>query len=130
MEQENKAAKQKAFDTAVRGLAGQGWQKSFGGAGQATRCKYRGPNGLKCAVGHLLEDSELPKGADKADFAGLPEHPVNIAAKKFEVEPAFINRMRIQHDTAGPSREKMPQAFRTMQLDHGLSWPTDVEVPQ
>lgn len=44
---------QEAFDVAFRGVISQG-APSMDGMGC---CLYRGPNGTKCGVGHLLPDS-------------------------------------------------------------------------
>lgn len=44
---------QEAFDKAVAGVRAQGYQLSLD---EKTNCMYRGPNGLRCAVGHLIPD--------------------------------------------------------------------------
>ena len=44
---------QEAFDKAVAGVRAQGYQISMD---EKTNCVYRGPNGLRCAVGHLIPD--------------------------------------------------------------------------
>lgn len=43
---------QAAFDAALFGIRGQGYKRSetYGA------CKYRGDNGLKCGIGHILPD--------------------------------------------------------------------------
>ena len=49
---------QNMFDTAVKGIIKQGKPsivKKHGGPGV---CRYRGRNGLKCAIGHLITDSK------------------------------------------------------------------------
>lgn len=50
---------QELFDTACRGVIQQG-KKSVGNLNEhfGGGCLYRGPNGLKCAVGHCLTDKE------------------------------------------------------------------------
>ena len=47
---------QEAFDAMVRHLAKQGERCTSGELGDD--CCYRGPNGLKCAVGALIPDEE------------------------------------------------------------------------
>lgn len=42
---------QEIFDTALLGIRAQGWFSMDAGS-----CLYRGPHGLKCAAGHLLDD--------------------------------------------------------------------------
>lgn len=50
---------QKAIDTMYKGLAAQDWKPSiFVGVGGDVKCKYRGINGRKCAVGHLIPDEQ------------------------------------------------------------------------
>lgn len=53
---------QEAFDTMVRHLRRQGC-RSQDEAHQT--CLYRGPNGLKCAVGALIPDEEYMKEWDE-----------------------------------------------------------------
>lgn len=45
--------RQEVFNKAVKGLAAQGFQSS---RNEDKTCRYRGPEGLKCAVGHLIPD--------------------------------------------------------------------------
>ena len=51
----NKTGMQAAFDTATSAIILQGKRSvSIDGT-----CQYRGPNGLKCAIGHLMTDSQI-----------------------------------------------------------------------
>lgn len=50
----NWMTKQEVFDKAVGGLLTQGCQSLKGG--NKNECMYRGDNGTKCAVGHLIDD--------------------------------------------------------------------------
>lgn len=45
--------KQEVFDKVVAGLRAQGYEQSLNVAGH---CSFRGKNGTKCAVGHILPD--------------------------------------------------------------------------
>lgn len=45
--------KQQVFDKVVAGMAAQNWVKSLNASGG---CSFRGANGTKCAVGHILPD--------------------------------------------------------------------------
>jgi len=51
---------QEAFDRALRGIRAQGYRQSLTGTG----CAYRGENGLKCAIGHCIDDDELARRMD------------------------------------------------------------------
>jgi hypothetical protein len=44
---------QEIFEKVLEGISSQGYKKSESITG---RCMYRGPNGLKCAAGHLIPD--------------------------------------------------------------------------
>ena len=59
---------QEIFNAAYLGLKAQGFKQSVNALGE---CKYRGDNGLKCAIGHCLTDEEL-QGSEK-NFVLLPE---------------------------------------------------------
>lgn len=61
--------KQEAFNIMVRGLAAQGWAQSKDPV--SGYCKYRGPNGVKCAVGHLISDEEYKPEMEGEDIHGL-----------------------------------------------------------
>lgn len=64
--QMNKA--QELFDRSVKGLINQKFVRSADGSGH---CMYRGPNGTKCAIGHLIEDSEYVKEMEGKSFYAL-----------------------------------------------------------
>ncbi len=46
--------KQQAFDLSVNGIRAQGYRRSV--AADSPSCMYRGPDGLKCTVGHMIPD--------------------------------------------------------------------------
>lgn len=49
-----KLTQQQAFNIVWNGLKAQGWKKSLSPDGH--RCRYRGAEGRKCALGHLIPD--------------------------------------------------------------------------
>ncbi len=51
--------KQEAFSKAYLGMAGQKWMQSKDSNGS---CLYRGPDNLKCAAGHVLDNGEFREG--------------------------------------------------------------------
>jgi hypothetical protein len=54
---ETKTGMQAAFDTATAAIIKQGKRSvSYGGT-----CQYRGPDGMKCAVGHLMTDEQIAR---------------------------------------------------------------------
>lgn len=50
----------------LTGLAGQNWKQSTTTGGKYGGCAYRGGDGLKCAVGHLIPDDEYREEMDGA----------------------------------------------------------------
>jgi len=96
-------------------------------------CRYRGPNGLKCAIGHLVEDDDLAHAMDEANdaaidtlvknrFPGLPEE---------FVEHVFLLRTtQIAHDRSkNPAtfREDFTREMRDIAREFSLSLPEFVE---
>lgn len=59
--------RQELFDKAVTGILKQGGPSAefvaqhdlHGGKYPVSQCKYRGPNGMRCAIGFLIEDVSL-----------------------------------------------------------------------
>ena len=83
--------KQEAFDKALFGIRAQGgW--SFAGT-----CLYRSPNGRRCAIGHLLEDSEYMTKMEGKDvnviFSLLP-----VRLQMLDESLAFLKNLQDVHD--------------------------------
>lgn len=83
---------QEAFDKAARGVIAQGKPSH-----NAEFCLYRGPDGLKCAVGHLLDESMIPPSEI--------DSPADLLGRFFEIEGAghrqtvdFLYNLRDAHD--------------------------------
>lgn len=51
---------QEAFDKACQSVIKQGCKSSESPI-DGSICLYRGPNGLKCAIGHLINDEQMVK---------------------------------------------------------------------
>jgi hypothetical protein len=84
---------QMAFDTVVTHLT---LQKSRSVQTGTNRCMYRGPLGMKCAVGALIPDEEfMPKMEfkDVSDICGLPSLK--------DINPELLIDMQRAHDCAG-----------------------------
>lgn len=70
---------QELFNKSVAGLAGQGWQRAIGESGT---CLYLTEDGMRCAVGHVLNlsDDELKRlncgswGRVVDDGLATPDH--------------------------------------------------------
>lgn len=89
-----KALKQKLFDKAVLGLAKQKFKQSRTNDGY---CMFRGPHGLKCAVGHLIQNGQYTK---RMDDTGEVDEAVMEACgvKPSNVMGAFLRELQACHD--------------------------------
>ncbi len=95
--------RQEIFNQAYLGLKSQGFQKSMntGVDGIGISCAYRGENGLKCAVGHLLQDEEYDSLYEGTSVDGLCRG--TFVNEEFSEElnnkrKAFINRINLSDD--------------------------------
>jgi hypothetical protein len=84
---------QEAYNTAVKGLAGQGFLRSVGRHG----CMYRGNEGRKCAVGHLIPDSQYnPAGEASWGLGQVMEDVPALRGLSYE----FLHNLQKAHDKA------------------------------
>ncbi len=61
-------------------------------------CQYRGPNGLKCAVGGILADHEVPFGANNYTVYSI-DLPDRLRGRV-----DFLRALQVVHDQNKPSR--------------------------
>lgn len=104
--------RQEMFDKAARGVIAQGGPSGVRRF-NAIYCKYRGPNGRKCAIGHLIEDDEAAETLDACSVA----QTVGALARRgflFSVKDAdFLQRIQSAHDIAALSDdERFIREFR------------------
>lgn len=85
---------QMAFDTVVKHLA---LQKNRSAKTGTNRCMYRGPLGMKCAVGALIPDEEF---MPKMEFKNVSDICGEIPSLKDINRNLLIDLQRI-HDFAG-----------------------------
>ena len=122
--------RQEWFELAVRGLAGQGWQKSQDSL--TGSCKYRGLHGRKCAIGHgipsdadaRLWDARTDNGANALVICGILG--VNESADT-ESAARFLVGLQECHDLWGADEPMRPR-FLAFSTTHNLVWPADVAV--
>lgn len=71
--EEKKLTLQEAFDVAVAGLVGQGLSRSrlINKYGEDAGCGYRSQGGKKCALGHIIPDSEYKPEMEGFSAKGL-----------------------------------------------------------
>lgn len=94
---------QTAFDTATAGIIAQGKRSSNGTEPGAT-CLYRGPEGLKCAVGQLLSDEQIEKHGvpNSAGVHALSRELIEEILPDIEYYRAvdFLSDLQTAHDEA------------------------------
>lgn len=88
---------QEAFDKAVAGLAAQGFKRSVGGPDGFEQCVYRGKDGKKCALGHLIPD-DLYRPRIEGMGAGNPLMRPLLFELGLSIE--FSRALQSAHDSA------------------------------
>lgn len=85
-----------AFNDAVAGVVKQG---DFG-YDSVTGCMYRTPEGLKCAIGHLIPDDKYDENFEKvgltAVIASGALEPYGLGAE----DAPFLTELQASHDMA------------------------------
>lgn len=118
--------KQLIFDTAYKGLAAQGFQRSVAPGEFFGGCRYRGGEGRKCAVGHLIPDDRY--------YYGIEGKSVNDREVLRLIEPSFgvslfdhcfLTSLQRAHDE-GTMPELMQEALKSFAREYKLTIP---EVP-
>lgn len=97
---------QEIYDTAKAGLEKQGWERSINKKGG---CLYRGPNGTKCAFGHLIPDDVYTKA--------LEDVPVYELLKRKNLTKMFAFLGGLDYSTD----EKKVHFLDKMQQIHDMS---------
>lgn len=93
---------QEAFDTIVKGLASQGFQRSMVGAG----CRFRDRQGRKCAVGWVIPDEKYYPGLE-----GTAIHSLRLRGLvPMSVDGALLQRAMSCHD-GGTTPASMMEAL-------------------
>lgn len=91
--------KQEMFTKVWKGLEGQNWQQSLQ-EGSTDRCRYRGPNGLKCAAGHLIPDEMYsPELEGEHILAVFSDNAMIFGEHVDGPEKSFAYRMQTAHDS-------------------------------
>ena len=88
---------QEIFDKAVGGVIAQGGPSAVMTDYFGIKCLYRGPNGRRCAAGHVLTDEEGMLAADASDLGGMLSELIGgdlIHATR------IIHRLQCAHDEA------------------------------
>lgn len=114
---------QEIFNTVVRALHAQGGpSRRPPQPGEPNTCMYRGPNGRKCAVGHLIRDEDY---SPAIEGHGLRDLELAVVRNQFREHMVLLELMQNAHDTAMTPREIVGQLYDAADLCH-LEWPADV----
>lgn len=98
---------QEAFDTALFKLREQGVRSlRVEVPGALTMCVYRAPNGVKCAVGHLIPDEHYSPELEGNEVTRLPPELMNSVFAG--VNPDLLADMQFVHDVHMPETKGAP----------------------
>jgi len=117
--------KQEMFELAWNGLRAQGWKLSLDSDGS---CRYKSPDGYRCAWGHVDPEGTDHPEAEGKGVLGLAGDNIGIAAKLNPFDLSFASRLQAAHDDAGPrsglaARPDMEANLRALAAEHGLEVP-------
>jgi hypothetical protein len=113
--------KQEAFNKIYLGLKSQGFEKSFNET--IYRCQYRGPNGLKCAVGHLIPDDKYHESLEKLN----PYDLIKVSIIDFPMlDSDFLVELQSIHDIS-KSPEKLELELRQVAVEFDLTIPENIQ---
>jgi hypothetical protein len=91
---------QEIFDVVYLGLADQGFRPSISFnenvEGTKASCMYRGPDGLKCAAGHLIPDSAYTSDLEYTSASALMYFIDNFDESALNL----IDTLQLAHDGA------------------------------
>lgn len=89
--------RQQVFDNALNQIRAQNYARSF----DADRgcCMYRGPNGVKCAIGVSIPDEDYARVKDDIEEQKA-EVVIRLLPELFDgsVDEDFVNELQIIHD--------------------------------
>lgn len=124
---------QEIFDTVWLGLKSQGFEGSFNTTECGPECAYRGEDGKKCAVGHLISDEDY-----QLDFEGYGftedetcsvDATIRVSAKVKREHRKFVSDLQLIHDTCVRSYEgtdipdQIQKSMRDLAKRHELTIP-------
>jgi hypothetical protein len=117
MSEQKTWTEQDVFDAVWAGMESQGWKRSTDEDGW---CMYRGVDGRRCAVGHLIPDDLY---RPSMEVSGVDDKPVRTVLRAIGVENiSFLYELQKAHDGA-PSGAPLREEFRCVAKEHGLTIP-------
>lgn len=101
---------QTAFNKAYLGLKAQGFERSANP--NYGLCLYRGPNGLKCAIGHIMSNEQY-----SGESVRLNSYCIELGLDYY-----FAKRLQLAHDNALDS-SGVEYALKNVAIAYGLTIP-------
>lgn len=114
---------QEMFDAAVKGLASQRFIRSWYNSPTFRGCRYRDPDGRKCAVGWNISDEEYDQGFEGKDVLFVMKK-LGYSFSTTEIE--FLYRLQNAHDCANRT-EYMKCELLNVGRKFGLEIPKELE---
>lgn len=116
----DKEALQQAFDKAYLGLKAQGFERSH----ENEVCLYRGPDGKKCALGHLIPDDQYRHDMEGRGVGWILRNFPEALPLELHNDRTMRDLRRLQqcHDLSG-SPEAMKARLHQYAEVHGLTVP-------
>lgn len=109
--------RQEIFDKVWAGLKGQGFERSITEEGI---CVYRGPNGTKCAAGHVLPDEEYDPEYDEGGGCHVGIIPW-FANNFHDSEYSFLVTLQRIHDKPYLEASVLERKLRNFAAEQGLT---------
>ena len=101
-----KLTNQKVFNAVATHLLKQNKRSGFG-----LKCLYRGPNGLKCAVGVLIPDSIYEKDMESKNAGYLLDNYPAVKKLLAGVSSGLLEKLQSIHDTVPMSQWKADLSY-------------------
>ena len=117
--------RQEIFDIAWTGLKAQDFTQS---AANEYGCLYRGPNGLRCAIGHCISDEEYQEVFEGTGILADGGHSIRKAARISADDLGFVGDLQAAHDE-NPAPDAMKEAFLDLALRYSLTVPSEPVAP-
>lgn len=112
--------RQEMLNKMVAGMESQNWERSTTADG--TKCVYRGENGRKCAVGHLIPDSKYAPAMDMS-YGDTSILGIYKDYGLFDHDTAeFLIDFQTAHDEPYSTDERRSE-FKRIAKAYGLEWP-------
>lgn len=118
--------RQEIFDIAWNGLKAQGFARSA--VENEYGCLYRGPNGLRCAIGHCISDEEYREVFEGTGISTDNGYSLRKAARISTDDLGFAGDLQAAHDE-NPAPDAMKEALLDLALRYSLTVPSEPVAP-